>query len=265
MSYSVHLVHGPSLQTLILLGLFRDTLPFLAGVIGAVLGLAFITARVVERPGNAYGRRLASRLGRRTPDCAQRGLSGTRVTQVHSVLMLNDFWHVQGGASRAAIDEAVALRKFGLDVTFLGAVRPVCDALDAAGVRTICLDQPEQLTATNRLACRFEFRCIARAASSLPVPLSPVISTGSSVLAYRPSISVTCRIAALEPTMSDLPSVGVGCSGAAPSPFTSEMVACRRLRRLWSSAAHSSRRRAKRSTGTRERSPSVTGQFDALN
>jgi peptidoglycan/LPS O-acetylase OafA/YrhL len=67
MSYSVYLLHGPLLQTLILLGLFRDTLPFLAGVIGAVLGLAFIAERVFERPGNAYGRRLASRLGRRTP------------------------------------------------------------------------------------------------------------------------------------------------------------------------------------------------------
>ena len=60
---------------------------------------------------------------------------------VRSVVVLNDFCHVQGGASRVAIDEAVALRKSGLDVTFLGAVGPVCEALD--GVRTICLDQPE--------------------------------------------------------------------------------------------------------------------------
>jgi glycosyltransferase involved in cell wall biosynthesis len=62
---------------------------------------------------------------------------------VQSVLLLNDFCHVQGGASRVAIDEAVALRALGLDVTFLGASGPVCEALRDAGVRTVCLGQPE--------------------------------------------------------------------------------------------------------------------------
>lgn len=62
---------------------------------------------------------------------------------VCSVIVLNDFCYVQGGASRVAIDEAVALRRAGLDVTFLGAVGPVCDDLKAADVRTVCLQQPE--------------------------------------------------------------------------------------------------------------------------
>lgn len=66
---------------------------------------------------------------------------------VNSVIVLNDFCHVQGGASRVAVDEAVALRKAGLDVTFLGAVAPVCDELTASGVRTICLGQPQLLDA----------------------------------------------------------------------------------------------------------------------
>lgn len=67
---------------------------------------------------------------------------------VRSVIILNDFCHVEGGASRVAIDEAVALKKSGLDVTFLGAVGPVCEELCAAGVRTICLDQPPLADAT---------------------------------------------------------------------------------------------------------------------
>jgi peptidoglycan/LPS O-acetylase OafA/YrhL len=66
LSYSVYLLHGPILQTLILLGLFRDTLPFLSGIVCTVLGLAFITEHLVEGPGNALGRRLAMRLDRRT-------------------------------------------------------------------------------------------------------------------------------------------------------------------------------------------------------
>ncbi len=59
MSYSVYLLHGPMLQTLLLLGLFRDNLLFLAGIITAVLVLSYISERLVERPGNAFGYRLA--------------------------------------------------------------------------------------------------------------------------------------------------------------------------------------------------------------
>lgn len=62
-SYSVYLLHGPILQTLILLGLFRDTPAFLGGVLCMVLGLAFITERLVERPGNRLGKYLARRFG----------------------------------------------------------------------------------------------------------------------------------------------------------------------------------------------------------
>jgi glycosyltransferase involved in cell wall biosynthesis len=62
---------------------------------------------------------------------------------VDKVIVLNDFCHVQGGASKVAIDEAVALAASGVDVTFLGAVGPVCDALRDAPLRVVCLDQPQ--------------------------------------------------------------------------------------------------------------------------
>src|SRR5215472_15121540 len=61
---------------------------------------------------------------------------------VASAVVLNDFCHAQGGASRVAIDEAIALHAAGIAVTFLGAVGPVCDELRGTGIRTICLDQP---------------------------------------------------------------------------------------------------------------------------
>ena len=70
--------------------------------------------------------------------------------QVRSVIILNDFCHVQGGASRVAVDEAVALRALGLEVTFVGAVGPVCNELRAPGIRTICLQQPELANAVRR-------------------------------------------------------------------------------------------------------------------
>ena len=66
MSYSVYLLHGPLLQTAILIGLFRDTAWFLAGVLCLVLGLAFVTEHLVERPGNALGKRFSMRRGGNT-------------------------------------------------------------------------------------------------------------------------------------------------------------------------------------------------------
>lgn len=67
LSYSVYLMHGPLLQTSILLGLFRDDLVFLAAAICIVLALAYLFERLVERPGNAFGRSLSLRIGRRVP------------------------------------------------------------------------------------------------------------------------------------------------------------------------------------------------------
>ena len=49
--------------------------------------------------------------------------------RIESVVVLNDFCHAQGGASRVAIDEAIALRALGFEVSFLGAVGPVCAEL----------------------------------------------------------------------------------------------------------------------------------------
>ena len=65
LSYSVYLLHGPLLQTLILLGLYHPSPPWIAGVVAAVLLTSLATERLIERPGTALGRRIARRLGRR--------------------------------------------------------------------------------------------------------------------------------------------------------------------------------------------------------
>jgi glycosyltransferase involved in cell wall biosynthesis len=66
-------------------------------------------------------------------------------SRVKTVVVLNDFTHVQGGASKVAIDEAVALAEAGLTVFFVGAGGPIADQLARAPLTTICLDQPELL------------------------------------------------------------------------------------------------------------------------
>ena len=62
---------------------------------------------------------------------------------IDHVVVLNDFCYVQGGASKVAIDEAIALRDAGIPLTFLAPVGPASKALLDAGVRVVCLDQPE--------------------------------------------------------------------------------------------------------------------------
>ncbi len=60
-----------------------------------------------------------------------------------TVIVLNDYCYIQGGASRVAVDEAVALSESGLDVIFLGACGPICPELQQAHLRVVCLNQPE--------------------------------------------------------------------------------------------------------------------------
>lgn len=69
---------------------------------------------------------------------------------VDTVVVLNDYCLVQGGASKVAIDEAVALSAAGLRVVFLGAVGPVGAALRATSIEVVCLEQPELVDVMRR-------------------------------------------------------------------------------------------------------------------
>lgn len=67
-----------------------------------------------------------------------------------TVVVLNDHCYVNGGGSKVAIDEAVGLAEAGVSVLFLGAVGPVCNQLQEAPLRVICLGQQELRDATRR-------------------------------------------------------------------------------------------------------------------
>jgi glycosyltransferase involved in cell wall biosynthesis len=51
-----------------------------------------------------------------------------------SLLIVSDFGHVNGGAAQVAIQSAIGLRQYGVDVTFAYAADPVDARLEAAGV-----------------------------------------------------------------------------------------------------------------------------------
>lgn len=67
--------------------------------------------------------------------------------QNKTVIILNDYCHVNGGASKVAIDEAVGLVAAGVNVVFVGACAPICPELAKANLRVICLGQTELIKA----------------------------------------------------------------------------------------------------------------------
>src|SRR5689334_10013011 len=69
---------------------------------------------------------------------------------VKTVIILNDFCFVNGGASRVAIDSAKALAEDGVDVRFLGAVGPISPELEHPRIRVTCLQQSELIDASKQ-------------------------------------------------------------------------------------------------------------------
>jgi glycosyltransferase involved in cell wall biosynthesis len=67
-----------------------------------------------------------------------------------TIVVLNDYCHVQGGASKVAVDEAVSLAAMGQHVIFVGAVGPVCAQLKGAKLEVICLGQSELMQAAGK-------------------------------------------------------------------------------------------------------------------
>jgi glycosyltransferase involved in cell wall biosynthesis len=149
-SYGVYLLHAPTIQLSLLLGLYRPELAGLLAIMAIVIVLSLVVERLVERPGIDIGRRLSRRRGSaapignvpvpansdRPPDIALPNMN---------VVILNDFCYVQGGASKVAIDEAISLATAGANVTFIGAVGPPCAELLQAKLTVECLDQHELL------------------------------------------------------------------------------------------------------------------------
>jgi glycosyltransferase involved in cell wall biosynthesis len=67
------------------------------------------------------------------------------------VVIVNDFAHINGGASQVAISSAIQLAKLGNDVTFFSSVGPIAPDLISSGVRVILLDQFEIAKDPNRI------------------------------------------------------------------------------------------------------------------
>ncbi|HUO92315.1 MAG TPA: glycosyltransferase family 4 protein [Rhizomicrobium sp.] len=68
----------------------------------------------------------------------------------HTVVILNDFGTVNGGAAKVAIESAYGLAGRGHHVSYFCAVGPTDRRLHEAGVEVVCLDQPASLDDPNR-------------------------------------------------------------------------------------------------------------------
>jgi peptidoglycan/LPS O-acetylase OafA/YrhL/glycosyltransferase involved in cell wall biosynthesis len=138
-SYGVYLLHAPVIQLMLLFGLYRPDWLGLAAILAIVLPLAISAEHLIEKPGIAFGRRVARGARKSGPGAAVTASEPSGMT----VVVLNDYCYVQGGASKVAIDEAVGLARAGAEVIFVGAVGPVSDQLKLPGLRVECLGQRE--------------------------------------------------------------------------------------------------------------------------
>lgn len=84
-----------------------------------------------------------------------------------NILIINDFAHIDGGASHVAISSAIALAEQGYLVTYFAAVAPVSQEFDRAKINVICTDQFEIAKDPNRLRASFQGLWNFKAASVL--------------------------------------------------------------------------------------------------
>lgn len=68
-----------------------------------------------------------------------------------TVIIVNDFGYINGGASQVAIESALLMREKGHDVIFFTAVAPIDERLQDAGIKIVCIDQKECLHYKNKL------------------------------------------------------------------------------------------------------------------
>jgi len=93
-----------------------------------------------------------------------------------TIVVVNDYGHVNGGAGQVAFASARELARRGHDVRLFCAVPPVEPTLEADGVRVVCTGQPDILLNPNRLQAAYQGiwnRPAAAAMADLLRPLDP--------------------------------------------------------------------------------------------
>lgn len=94
--------------------------------------------------------------------------------RLKTAVFVNDYARINGGASRVAIDEAVALAAAGIEVIFLAACGPVCPELRQSSVRVVCLEQPELIQVRSNPAVVVQGLWNAAARRAMEVILAPL-------------------------------------------------------------------------------------------
>ena len=84
-----------------------------------------------------------------------------------TIVIINDFAHITGGAAKVALLSAVGLARRGHDVTVFSAVEPVTVELRDKRIKMVCTGQQEILTDTNRIRAACQGLWNIRAASRM--------------------------------------------------------------------------------------------------
>lgn len=115
------------------------------------------------------------------------------------VVVVNDFGHVEGGASRVAVESALALAATGRAVTFFCAVAPIAPALrEQRNLRVVCTAQHDVLGDPSRGRAIVQGLWNRRAARALAEVLSatPVAETVVHLHGWTKALSASAVAAA---------------------------------------------------------------------
>jgi glycosyltransferase involved in cell wall biosynthesis len=136
------------------------------------------------------------------------------------VILLNDFCHVNGGASFAAIAAAREMAERGTPVTFLGAVGPIADELIHPNIDCLCLGQHEILHDPNKARAAAQGIFNRRAAAALRAILAQKDPTQTIIHLHltTKALSPLVMKIALEsgfPTVATLHDYSISCPNGA--------------------------------------------------
>ncbi|MER2267505.1 glycosyltransferase family 4 protein [Methylobacterium oxalidis] len=115
------------------------------------------------------------------------------------VVLVADHAFINGGQAKVAIDSALGLAGRGHRVTLFAAVGPPDPRLEAAGIRVVCLNQPDISTARSKLAFAIQAIWNREAARRLSEelgrvdPRETIVHVHAFAKALSPSIGVALR------------------------------------------------------------------------
>lgn len=113
---------------------------------------------------------------------------------VRNIIVINDFAQPTGGAGKVAFDVAIALAKNGFRVVFFSGTGPESDLLQINNIMSVCLQQPDMLSDSNKVRAALRSIWNHRAHKRLCMLLDDYDTTDTIVMVHGFSKTLSSSI-----------------------------------------------------------------------